>query len=542
MTRRLVAVVSAGLAAGVLSACAAVTRPATNVGSTTATLNARGHTSDTPGHYEFQYGTAEAALGTGSGYQTPTRGPIPPHSTAAFSENVSGLSTGTTYFFRVCGGDGQVHPDVCLNTRSFTTSVPGATVAFAPPVSYPVHSQPAGVVIANLQGPASRDIVTVNPSTNDVSVLLNHGDGVYAAAVNYPAGTGPTGIAAGNFTGAGRRDIVTIDSTGLSVLLGDGHGGLGAPDHIALPGPPQTLALGDFNGDGHQDIATFEDLPGTPNPNEPYLPGNSPAGVVTVLPGHGDGTFGNPISTTIISAQPCGVHGVCPTAEDVTLAAGALQAGVPRTDLVLGGTLYEHDSYTNEDTEPSIHDALLANGDGTFTVTGIAVPPAPATVGPPYGGIAGEALGDLNGDGSLDEAFLNAYRVVEYSSSGQVTGGIINTIQTSIGKGDGTFEDPTTAATLPTSQVALPLRGTLRVAAITSPARRDLVSLLPPASTLTVTPSTGPDTFGTPVTIGPGESFDDVVAADVNHDGKADLVAAGSGSDVAVFDNASPGG
>ncbi len=356
-----------GLACLGLSACAAVTEPASDVGSTSATLNARGHSDSTPAHYEFQYATSEAALGTSMGMQTPTRGPIGPHTSASFSEPISGLSAGTTYFYRVCGGDGMVHPDVCDSTRSFTTTVPGATVAFAGPVSYPVHSTPAGLAAGGLQRRGSHDLVSANPSTNDVSVLLNQGDGVFAPAVNYATDSGPLAIAVGNFTGAGRRDVVTANAASdVSVLLGKGDGTLAPAVNYALPGVPQSLALGDFNGDGHEDIAVFEDLPRTSNPNDPY--GNTPAGVVSVLPGRGDGTFGAPINTTVIPAAPCGIHDDCPTPEDVTLAAGALQTGNSRLDLVLAGTSAAYDAYLQLYEENGFQAVLSGNGDGTFAV------------------------------------------------------------------------------------------------------------------------------------------------------------------------------
>lgn len=136
------------------------------------------------------------------------------------------------------------------------------------------------------------------------------------------------------------------------------------------------LATGDFNGDGKLDLAVIN--------------GGTPAGFVSILLGNGDGTFQPKIKTPI--AHDPGV-----------IAAGDLN-GDGRLDVVTlsGGNLPK--KYTN---------ALLGNGDGTFTVAW--------TVVNRYQQVA-LALADLNGDGKLDLA---------------VTSG--DTLGVRLGKGDGSF-------------------------------------------------------------------------------------------------------
>jgi hypothetical protein len=124
--RRFGGLVSAVGAVAVLAGCAALTDPATNVTSTSATLNAHGQTNGTPAHYYFRYANNESDLGTAAAKRTPRRGPIPPNTpgnggNVSFAENVSGLSPGRTYFFEVCGGDRQVHR-VCGGVQSFFTT------------------------------------------------------------------------------------------------------------------------------------------------------------------------------------------------------------------------------------------------------------------------------------------------------------------------------------------------------------------------------------------------------------------------------------
>ncbi len=130
-----------------LAACAATTRPATGVTAGSAALNAAGRTDSSAAHYYFQYATAPQALGTGFGFQTPSQNDIPANTSGPggsflpFSEAVTRLQPDTTYYYRVCGGDMQVSPDVCAQTESFKTpdgaafDTPGTTAGQCPPAS-----------------------------------------------------------------------------------------------------------------------------------------------------------------------------------------------------------------------------------------------------------------------------------------------------------------------------------------------------------------------------------------------------------------------
>jgi hypothetical protein len=131
MDRRVVSAVLGVGACLALTACSGQTGPATNVTDTSASLHASGRTDASPGHYEFQYAKSATALGTTAGVQTPTRGPFPAHLPASgtidFAEAVTGLSPATRYYYRVCGGDASIHPDVCMSTRTFTTEPSGGS-------------------------------------------------------------------------------------------------------------------------------------------------------------------------------------------------------------------------------------------------------------------------------------------------------------------------------------------------------------------------------------------------------------------------------
>jgi hypothetical protein len=116
LSSRSAAVVSALLAAAALAGCYASTEPATDIGPETAKLNARGTADDGPASSSFEYwrtGTTQPHLGTS------TRN-WPAGASGPFAENVSGLAAGSSYSFRVCGGDANGGGG-CAQTRTFTT-------------------------------------------------------------------------------------------------------------------------------------------------------------------------------------------------------------------------------------------------------------------------------------------------------------------------------------------------------------------------------------------------------------------------------------
>jgi hypothetical protein len=102
-------------------------------------------------------------------------------------------------------------------------------LSFLPPIDYAVGSSPYYVDVGDLTGDNRLDLVTANPGSASLSVLLGNGDGSFQDPVNYAVGAGNYSLAVGNFTGAG-PDLVTTnfglngEGRTVSVLLGNGDG------------------------------------------------------------------------------------------------------------------------------------------------------------------------------------------------------------------------------------------------------------------------------------------------------------------------------
>jgi glycine rich protein len=233
--RGLVAAVAV-LGALVVAGCAATTDPPSDVTASSAVLQAKGRTDSTPAHYYFQYSVNPNALGTGFGQQTPTRGPIPAgvhgpnNGLVAFSEAVSGLKPNTTYYYRVCGGDGQTSGDVCAQIRSFTT-LDG--VVFDQPGAYS-WTVPAGV---------SRAQFDVSGAQGQVSVS-GTGLGAHVRAVLAVSAGETLTVMVGGRGGQGDRD------TGAGGV-GGFNGGAGGGASGANRGTP-----GGGGGGGASDVRT----------------------------------------------------------------------------------------------------------------------------------------------------------------------------------------------------------------------------------------------------------------------------------------------
>ncbi len=92
---------------------------------------------------------------------------------------------------------------------------------FAAAVAYGAGNAPESVAIGDLDGVNGPDLAVANRDSDDVSVLLNQGDGTFAAAVAYGAGNAPESVAIGDLDGVNGADLaVAIKfSDDVSVLL-----------------------------------------------------------------------------------------------------------------------------------------------------------------------------------------------------------------------------------------------------------------------------------------------------------------------------------
>src|SRR2546429_370782 len=165
------------------------------------------------------------------------------------------------------------------------------TVSFIARGDVSVGAHPRWMATGDFNGDGRPDLATANSDSNNISVLLGHGDGTFQAAQPLAAGSRPASVDVGDVNRDGVLDLVVANQGStqmpgnVSVLLGTGDGTFQAPQTFDGGMTPIAVSVADLNGDGRPDLAVAN----YGSIDSPAQPGNA-----AVLLGNGDGTFQAP--------------------------------------------------------------------------------------------------------------------------------------------------------------------------------------------------------------------------------------------------------
>ncbi|HZH35826.1 MAG TPA: FG-GAP-like repeat-containing protein, partial [Flavisolibacter sp.] len=181
------------------------------------------------------------------------------------------LAAGSLPFYCAIGDvDGDGKPDIlCTNAVSNTLSVfrntsSAGNLQFSPKIDFPTGSDPAGLVLVDLDGDGVQEIAVANENGASISVYRNRstaGTFLLDTKVDFANTFRPTTLFAADIDDDGKTDLVAGSGNAavFTVVKNRTAGGnLLLDPAVHFPtghGASQTISLGDVDGDGKIDVA-----------------------------------------------------------------------------------------------------------------------------------------------------------------------------------------------------------------------------------------------------------------------------------------------
>jgi hypothetical protein len=396
---------------------------------------------------------------------------------------------------------------------------------FAAEARYAVGSGPVGLVSADFNGDGRVDLAASNADSNDASVLLNNGDGSFAEQRPFALIDPPLLLATGDFNGDGRPDLADISnfSNTVSVLLNFN----GA---FAAPGPFDTgfqadPVVADLTGEGVPDtfvVSAAGDIlwrrgqpqaPGAFDPPITINPGNPSRCIVAVATNRGPALASVDATDNALSLYAWG--------GGTFARIGSLPTGRLPAQVVAGDV--------NGDGAP---DLVVRNaGDGTLSIyintateSGPSATPPPPFAAPitvPIGpGISDVTLAAVAGDNRLDilvtDTLTGAVGVVRN------LGPVVFAPPAFYPAGSGPYA--VTDSGESTTVTAQEATAGVTAGPLTPAGPADLVAIDPGSNTLGVLRGLGDGRFANPVRLPTASPARQIVLADLEGSGILDAV------------------
>jgi hypothetical protein len=350
-------------------------------------------------------------------------------------------------------------------TLGACSSVNAQEISFSPS-AYNVGSGPT-VAVADVNGDGRLDLIAANSTTNTLTVLTNDGTGGFGFNASLNVGKNPGWVLAIDVYGDAKVHLVCCndgDNT-ITVLTNNGSGIFSSNATLTVGNLPQPFVAADINGDGYMDVIS-------PNYTTP--------GTLTVYTNNGFGRFGTNTTLTVGSYPACLCTADVNRDGYVDLISASYKGNNANTLTVL----------TNRGNGVCGFNARLSVGRAPMWVS--------AT--------------DVNGDGCVDLVTAN-------------NGTNTLTVLTNNGKGIFGFNATLISGGTPVCIAAADLNGDGKLDLVS--ANGGIFGLDPGhGNSVTVFTNDGSGVFGSNTRFAVGVGAINLLAADINADGRADLITA----------------
>lgn len=188
--------------------------------------------------------------------------------------------------------NGDLYPDI-VGTTPTGRSLDGFHVLLSDGAGgyrqdrfYEAAKQTYDAALVDVDHDGDLDVVTAANDSSVVTVHENDGSGRFFVPQRFPAGSLTSGMDSADLDKDGDLDIATADNN-INILRNRGDGTFDPRVVVRVPIDPLTVVLRDMNGDGAPDILTSNQL----------------SSDFVVALNHGDGTFAQPVFTSVGGSQ-----------------------------------------------------------------------------------------------------------------------------------------------------------------------------------------------------------------------------------------------
>jgi hypothetical protein len=389
---------------------------------------------------------------------------------------------------RVAGA--QSHASRAGADSQISLAQPASLPGFALHPTLPAGFLPTSVATGDWNRDGKMDWVVSDGGSNDVWVYFGNGDGTaQLPKIIRLTGTAPTQVVAADLRKIGILDLIVAeaDSQTIGVMLGNGDGTFQPEVSYYVPGPPLSLAAGDVNKDGKVDLVVG-------------IEGDTQAGPLATFLGDGTGKFGPPITTP-------GFEPIAGFATVQVVLKDLDGDGFPDVTLIDAGGLPGAHTYINRGDGTFKHAEFFFEADGNFIL--------PTAV----------AVGDMDGDGCPDVVTVEGLGLVRIFKGN--CDGSVQSISTAV---------PVGAGEAPVSVALADMNGDGKLDVITGGAFFGVGAGEGEEATnlVTVLLGDGKGNLATAKVYRAEPSLYGLAVADLNGDGKPEVVAASQDADKAV--------